>query len=167
MKISQSTLKYLPPQEAEKYISQDEDVFQSPLKYITFLPSQDPEYPSEEGWESVVYFTGKRKLHRTDHLLDYQYVYVFSNPSMPGLYKIGYTDKLPERRLETLSRGTGVPEMFQLVYSYPCFNGIRLEREVHLALKEYRINEDREFFQAPLSTILETIERLGEKYKFK
>lgn len=167
MKTNYNKLKYLPPQEAEKYISQDEDVFNSPLKYVTFVPSTDPVYPPEEGWEDVIYYTGKKKLHRVNNALDYQYVYVFSNPSMPGIYKIGYTDKLPERRLEVLSRPTGVPEQFQMIFSFPCFNGIRLEKEVHMALKDFRINEDREFFQLPLSQIIETIERLGEKYRFR
>ena len=41
------------------------------------------------------------------------YVYVLSNPAMPGLYKIGSTRDLTSR-LKDLSNGTGVPAEFEI-----------------------------------------------------
>ena len=37
-----------------------------------------------------------------------QWVYVLSNPSSPGLLKIGYTKKQPEERAKQISSATGV-----------------------------------------------------------
>lgn len=44
------------------------------------------------------------------------YVYILSNPSMPGLLKIGMTRFDPTRRVQELSSATGVPTQFQLIY---------------------------------------------------
>jgi hypothetical protein len=39
------------------------------------------------------------------------YIYVLTNPNMPGLVKIGYTQRLPRERANDLSRATGVPSI--------------------------------------------------------
>jgi hypothetical protein len=39
------------------------------------------------------------------------YIYVLTNPNMPGLVKIGYTQRLPRERANELSRATGVPSI--------------------------------------------------------
>ncbi len=37
------------------------------------------------------------------------YIYIISNPSMPGLVKIGRTSRDPQTRLRELNSATGVP----------------------------------------------------------
>lgn len=76
------------------------------------------------------------------------YVYVLSNPSMPGLLKIGMTRFDPSRRVQELSSATGVPTPFQLVYYREFHNCVAAELEIHsiLASKGLRYNDQREFF---------------------
>lgn len=76
------------------------------------------------------------------------YVYVLSNPSMPGLLKIGMTRFNPSRRVHELSSATGVPSPFQLVYYREFHDCVAAEIEIHslLASKGLRYNDQREFF---------------------
>lgn len=76
------------------------------------------------------------------------YVYVLSNPSMPGLLKIGMTRFNPSRRVHELSSATGVPTPFQLVYYREFHDCVAAEIEIHslLASKGLRYNDQREFF---------------------
>ena len=76
------------------------------------------------------------------------YVYILSNPSMPGLLKIGMTRFDPSRRVQELSSATGVPTPFQLVYYREFYDCVAAEIEIHsiLASKGLRYNDQREFF---------------------
>lgn len=76
------------------------------------------------------------------------YVYILSNPSMPGLLKIGMTRFDPNRRVQELSSATGVPTQFQLIYYREFHNCVAAELEIHsiLAAKGMRYNDQREFF---------------------
>lgn len=76
------------------------------------------------------------------------YVYVLSNPSMPGLLKIGMTRFDPSRRVQELSSATGVPTPFQLVYYREFYDCVAAEIEIHslLTSKGLRYNDQREFF---------------------
>ncbi|WP_220385717.1 GIY-YIG nuclease family protein, partial [Klebsiella pneumoniae] len=42
------------------------------------------------------------------------WVYVLSNPCMPGIYKVGMTTTSPEVRARELSSATGVPAPFKI-----------------------------------------------------
>ena len=44
-------------------------------------------------------------------------VYILTNEAMPGLIKIGYTDKTIEKRMKELSRHSGVPLPFTCYYA--------------------------------------------------
>ena len=72
------------------------------------------------------------------------WVYVFSNPSMPGIVKIGYTLSDPEIRARELD-ATGVPHPFEVDYSILVDNPRDLEQSVHRCLKD--INAGKEFFR--------------------
>ncbi|MBL4747578.1 MAG: GIY-YIG nuclease family protein [Magnetovibrio sp.] len=45
------------------------------------------------------------------------FVYIMSNPSMPGLLKIGCTTRTPEERANELHQATGVPGKFTVEWS--------------------------------------------------
>lgn len=74
------------------------------------------------------------------------YVYCLSNPSFPGLVKIGMTTKTVEARAAELYT-TGVPTPFVIEASYPCSNVVIAEQHVHDMLDLFRESSSREFFR--------------------
>jgi hypothetical protein len=62
------------------------------------------------------------------------YVYILKNSFMPGLVKIGYTDRDPVRRSRELSSFTGVPGQFEIVFSWHVSNAAVIEKQIHSEL---------------------------------
>lgn len=85
-----------------------------------------------------------------------QYIYVFSNPSMPGLLKIGSTKRNPSKRSQELYT-TGVPTPFVLEYSCVVADCCASERQAHRALDRYRVTQNREFFRISLNAAMKKI----------
>jgi len=128
--------------------------------YITLSPSS-----RGEGWEDVKYFTSRKKLSYTNRDGDHDsWVYVLSNPSQPGILKIGYTSSTPEERARQLSNATGVALPYEVEFAYSCWNGLELEKDIHERLNEYRLTKQREFFQVDLEEVKEIIEEIGKNY---
>ena len=75
------------------------------------------------------------------------YVYVLSNESMPGLYKIGCTYKNPSKRARDLY-STGVPAPFVVEYCVHIENYTYIEKVAHSNLSNYNYN--KEFFRCDL-----------------
>ena len=153
-------------EKAEGLIKATEDFTDSPVKYFTITPSTSERYTAEDGWEDVSYFLPRRKRMYEGRKGDGDsWVYVLSNESQPGMYKIGYTSHEDvDKRVKQLSRSTSVATPFNLEWAFRCFNAERLEGEVHEALKGHRISKDREFFAISLNEAKETVEDLGQKY---
>ena len=93
------------------------------------------------------------------------YVYILSNPSMPGLLKIGMTRFDPTRRVQELSSATGVPTQFQLIYYREFHNCVAAELEIHsvLAAKGMRYNNQREFFSVDSVEAINTLLSLKDE----
>ena len=93
------------------------------------------------------------------------YVYILSNPSMPGLLKIGMTRFDPTRRVQELSSATGVPTQFQLIYYREFHNCVAAELEIHsiLAAKGMRYNDQREFFSVDSVEAINTLLLLDDE----
>ncbi|MBX3173720.1 MAG: GIY-YIG nuclease family protein [Gemmatimonadaceae bacterium] len=73
------------------------------------------------------------------------FVYVVSNPSLPGLVKIGMTTRsIPQRLAELFT--TGVPTPFELDAAWPVQDPKMVETKAHEILKAQRKGNDREFF---------------------
>lgn len=73
------------------------------------------------------------------------YVYILSNPAMPGIVKIGRTTGTVEDRARQLFQ-TGVPTQFKIedsIYSPDCSY---LEQRMHEYFSADRIDQSREFF---------------------
>ncbi|EOX9114076.1 GIY-YIG nuclease family protein [Providencia rettgeri] len=81
------------------------------------------------------------------------WVYVMSNPSMPDIYKIGMTTSTPEKRAKELYSSSGVPNPFKVETAYYSHNPRDDESVIHNTLSDFRVNESREFFNAPLEKI--------------
>jgi hypothetical protein len=75
------------------------------------------------------------------------YIYCLSNQSMPGLLKIGFTQRTIEERLEELASPSGVPSPFELEFCVRVHNAQGLEQKLHMELQEYRLTTRREFFK--------------------
>ena len=72
-------------------------------------------------------------------------VYILTNEAMPGLIKIGYTDKTIEKRMKELSRHSGVPLPFTCYYAVETDNK-NLEKMIHEMFDDVRLSSSREFF---------------------
>ncbi len=73
-------------------------------------------------------------------------VYLLTNPTMPDLVKIGRTTDL-EGRLRSLSAHSGVPVPFECYYACEVRDSALVERALHDAFGDHRINSKREFFR--------------------
>ena len=100
------------------------------------------------------------------------YVYLVSNPSFPGLLKIGMTSKHPDIRIKGLYN-TSVPTPFVLerVYHVNKTSAYGLENRIHQHLAKHRVNPKREFFRIgvdeahqKISTMLNT---RGRNYRLR
>mgnify|MGYP001331623509 FL=1 len=118
-----------------------------------------------EGWETVTYYTGRKKGIYAKQGKGDQWVYILKNSSQPGLLKIGYTKLTPDERAKQISNATGVPLPYTVVWAFRCFNGELLESEVHHALRKYRVNNNREFFQCGIERAKQTIREIGKNFK--
>ncbi len=85
------------------------------------------------------------------------FVYVLSNPSMPGLLKIGCTtERAVEERAAKRSNETGTPEPFVVEAYFASPNPVRDEHAVHESLKQYR-RSNKEFFEVDLDQCLQML----------
>lgn len=73
-------------------------------------------------------------------------VYLLTNPTMPDLVKIGRTTDL-EARLRQLSTHSGVPVPFECFYACEVGDSVKVEKALHDAFGDHRINSRREFFR--------------------
>lgn len=88
---------------------------------------------------------------------DIGFVYILENNSMPGVLKIGMTMRSPTARANELSRVTGVPEPFTLIYYAEVENPKAIEAMLHRIFSRHRVNENREFFRADPADIADAL----------
>lgn len=87
-------------------------------------------------------------------IANFGFVYLLSNDSMPGLYKIGYTHNSPLNRAHELSRSTSCPSPFEVVFYIEIDDPREAEKRFHNQLSDYRINSQREFFRFDIETLI-------------
>lgn len=76
------------------------------------------------------------------------YVYCMSNPAMPGMVKIGYTERPMEDRIQEANIAcTWIPLPFTVEFARRVKDPNHKEQIVHRILKEKRVNPKREFFR--------------------
>jgi hypothetical protein len=159
-------MKKITIEQAQKYIPLEDDMVNRNIhraSYYAITPHPDPEM-ANNGWEKVTYYLSKRNDIYVNRGEGNQWIYILSNPSIPEALKIGYTNLSPELRAKQISSSTGVVVPFKVEWAFRCFDGNLMELEVHKALKEYRISNQREFFQVDLEEAKNIITLIGEKY---
>jgi hypothetical protein len=85
------------------------------------------------------------------------YIYILSNPYMPGVVKIGRTERDPNERISEISSATGVPAPFVLEYSVFVPDLEMAEKEIHVALSGNRVDDNREFFKLSVEQAKEAV----------
>mgnify|MGYP000226898079 CR=1 FL=1 len=94
-----------------------------------------------------------------DEVLAGAYVYVMRCPAHGrDIYKVGYTDRDPEQRARELSGKTAAPTPFLVVQAWAVTEGRQAEQAAHQALEAYRLDSNREFFQAGYSGLRQALE---------
>ena len=83
-------------------------------------------------------------------------IYVLRNEHMQHLVKIGKTTRTAEGRARELARPTGVAGKFEVLLDEYVADVDAAERLVHARLSKYRIQSNREFFDAPCPLALRT-----------
>ena len=108
------------------------------------------------------------------------YIYCFSNEGMPGLLKVGMTERTPELRLnEANNSGTWTLPSYKIVIAKKVLNPKQKELTLHILLSQYtqRIHPKREFFRVSQEEVktffdlidgelwVETLEKEEEEYE--
>jgi hypothetical protein len=79
------------------------------------------------------------------------YIYCFSNPSMPGILKVGMTERTPEARLSEANASDTwrPPTSYKIEFAKKVSNSSQKEKTLHILLEQYtvRIHPRREFFR--------------------
>lgn len=81
------------------------------------------------------------------------FVYVLTNPAMPGIVKIGRTKRSVDARAEELWT-TGVPAPFDVYCEVKFPDCLLAEAIAHREFKEFRFSKSREFFSADPEQVL-------------
>lgn len=77
---------------------------------------------------------------------------------MPGLVKIGLTDRDPQTRAAELTRASGVPSPFVIAWCRAVSDCAGVESAVHRMLHDKRVSKRREFFRCEVATARQVIE---------
>ncbi|WP_425305398.1 GIY-YIG nuclease family protein [Chthonobacter albigriseus] len=91
------------------------------------------------------------------------YVYCATNPSMPGLVKIGMSNVSPTARVDCLGQTTGVPTPFELEWYILTHRPIETEAQIHKVLSAHRVSQNREFFRCSPETARNAAVSLGHR----
>ena len=81
------------------------------------------------------------------------FVYVLTNSAMPGLVKIGKTERTPDERAEEL-QSTGVPFAFELQWFGQFEDMAAVELKLHKCFHKQRVSKWREFFKIDVEIVV-------------
>lgn len=89
------------------------------------------------------------------------YVYILSNPYMPGVFKVGMTTLDPHIRAAQLNT-TGVPAPFEVEHSRFFPNCAQAEYFLHREYEDCRVSSGREFFRAELEDLAASLHSIAD-----
>lgn len=93
---------------------------------------------------------------------EYGFVYFLKNDATPGVYKVGFTTKHPLTRMAELSKATACSVPFDMLGYFDHATPHKIEQIIHKMLHQYRVNPEREFFQAPLQDLQDIARQFGD-----
>lgn len=118
--------------------------------------------------DETAYWRAVEFIEKLDRNLQDTYevgwIYAIRNTEFrrPLLLKIGMTTHPPHLRAEQLA-STGVPGTFELVYCVHTVDVRVAEAHVHEALEKYRVQPNKEFFEAPLGEVTSVFDQVAER----
>lgn len=86
------------------------------------------------------------------------FIYAMSNKSMPGILKIGMTERSVEERLKEANSPSFIPIPFIIEIFKQVKNCKEKEKLIHQILHSKRVNPKRDFFQVSLEEIVPIFE---------
>ena len=89
-------------------------------------------------------------------------VYILTNPSMDGYIKIGKTKQTIDKRIKNLY-STGVPLPFSCYYACEVEDMDLVEKRLHEAFEDMRVNPKREFFEISPDKVYKVLSLLAVK----
>ncbi len=114
--------------------------------------------------QSIMWLNAFDKRYREYKRLGW--VYVARNPCFADpVFKVGQTKVSPVMRVEGLSSSTSVYRPFELVYFVHVSDRDRAEAHVHQALGASRVNPAKEFFEAPLMTVVRALDQAASHWR--
>jgi len=162
-------MKQITPEQAKGYrkLIPEIDLIEHMGMATAYTREKDPDNPK---FDIVTYYgdvRGGLADYTTGDLVNPHYVYILTNPSIPGIVKIGFTERNVFDRLKEINAAPGVIIPWNVVWSYKCPHGRALESEVHSHLEHMglRPNVKREGFSISVTDAIKIIEELGQKYQ--
>ncbi|MCK5505038.1 MAG: GIY-YIG nuclease family protein [Thermodesulfovibrionia bacterium] len=97
--------------------------------------------------------------------MGYGAIYIAHNPrDGDNIYKVGKTDRKVEDRMKELTSATSNLGLYTTC-AYFIVNDIdAAEQACHIRLKRYRVQENREYFEIPLSRLIQIVKKEVEQY---
>jgi hypothetical protein len=89
------------------------------------------------------------------------YIYVLENHGIPGVLKIGYTDRSVQDRVREINSSAGVITPWYSVSHFHCKSPKHIETLVHQSLNNHRVN--KEGFNVSLKQAKKVIENVIEE----
>jgi hypothetical protein len=157
------TIKQITPEEAKNYrkINPTIDFIHGMNIATAFTREKEP----NTQWEVITYYSDIRtsSVNNSDN---YHYIYILTNPSIPGIVKIGFTERNAYERLKEINSASGVIIPWEIRFTYKCPYGRTLEGEIHSYLENIglRLNKRREGFAMSVNDAINIVEELGYKY---
>ena len=114
--------------------------------------------------QSIMWLNAFDKRYREYKRLGWVYVArnrCFADP----VFKVGQTKVSPVLRVDGLSSSTSVYHPFELVYFVHVSDRGEAEAHVHQALRASRINPAKEFFGAPLMTVVRALDEAANRWR--
>src|SRR5262249_50702061 len=90
-------------------------------------------------------------------------IYILANPALKGLVKIGKTERSADERAAELS-STGLPQRYFVAYETVVSDCDAAEREIHKELLQFRLTDDREFFEMTLQEAIEKVDTICDRF---
>lgn len=125
----------------------------STRRHASNHPSTDRKLPPPDNFE-----------RKSSEINSRDFIYILSNPSMPGYVKVGRTNTTLEQRLAEL-HSTGVPTRFELELSLEVKSSVDSERKAHNALSKFRPEKNREFFKIPVKEAIQIVLSALDEFK--